>query len=60
MTAITPLLLRADQVAEVMAISPSTVWTWARNGKLPKPVKWQGVTVWRMQDLQEHVDGLAP
>lgn len=58
MTDVPPMLLRADQVAKALGIGQSTVWRWAREGALPKPIKWRGVTVWRTKDLQEMIDGL--
>lgn len=58
MTAVTPMLLRANQVAAALGIGRSTLWRWVKEGKLPKPVKWQGVTVWRVKDLEEMIDGM--
>lgn len=60
MTAVTPMLLRVKQVAAMLGIGRTTVYRYVKEGKLPKPIKWQGVTVWRMQDLQDHVDGMQP
>jgi predicted DNA-binding transcriptional regulator AlpA len=54
-----PLLLRDTQVAEVLSISRKTVWNRVKSGALPKPIKWQGVTVWRMSDLQDFVSKMA-
>jgi predicted DNA-binding transcriptional regulator AlpA len=60
MTAVTPMLLRVNQVAEILGIGRTTVWKYAKEGKLPKPIKWQGNTVWRVKDLEEFVEGLSP
>jgi excisionase family DNA binding protein len=54
------MLLRVNQVAEILGIGRTTVWKYAKEGKLPKPIKWQGNTVWRVKDLEEFVEGLSP
>ena len=59
MTTVTPMLLRVNQVAEMLGIGRSTVWRWVKEGKMPKPIKWQGVTAWRVKDLEEFIDGLS-
>ncbi|MGH1412115.1 MAG: helix-turn-helix transcriptional regulator [Pelagimonas sp.] len=59
MTAIQPILLRAGQVALLLSISEQTVRNRVNAGRLPKPIKWEGVTVWRRKDLEDFVDGLA-
>jgi prophage regulatory protein len=33
------------------AIARETVWRWAKDGRLPGPVKIQGTTRWRLSDL---------
>ena len=56
---IQPILLRAHQVATLLGIHRNTVWNRVRADKLPKPVKWDGVTVWRRSDIEEFVDKLG-
>lgn len=53
MTQVAPLLVRVDQVAAMLAISRRTVWSRVKAGKLPGPIKWNGLTVWKVKDLQE-------
>ena len=60
MTAVTPMLLRVKQVAAMLGIGRTTVYRYVQQGKLPKPIKWQGVTVWRVKDLEEMIEGLKP
>jgi predicted DNA-binding transcriptional regulator AlpA len=60
MTKVTPKLVRAKEVGEMMGIGRTTVWRYAKEGKLPKPIKWQGHTVWRVADLEEFINSLAP
>lgn len=44
--------LRAWDVAKLLGISIPTVWRWAREGKLPKPVKIsQRITVWKKTEI---------
>ena len=40
-------------VAERYSIARSTVWHWESNGMMPKPVKLNGSTRWRLSDLEE-------
>lgn len=60
MTAVTPMLVRVNQVAAMLGIGRSTVWRYVKQGKLPKPIKWQGNTVWRVKDLEEFIQRLSP
>lgn len=60
MTAVTPMLVRVNQVAAMLGIGRSTVWRYVKQGKLPKPIKWQGNTVWRVKDLEEFIERLSP
>lgn len=32
-------------------VSRATIWRWVREGKLPNPVKINGSTRWRSEDL---------
>lgn len=54
-----PLLLRVGQVAALLGVSVNTVWNRAKAGKLPKPVKWEGVTVWKRAEIEAFVNSLA-
>jgi len=52
--------LRAQQVADHLGISKSSVWRWASENRLPKPIKLAGrTTVWDAADVQETVEKLA-
>ena len=45
-------LLRLPQVAEMLCVSKSTVWQYAREGKLPKATKLSPrVSVWKLSDV---------
>ncbi len=44
--------IRVSQVAELLGISKSTVWQYAREGKLPKAIKLSPrVSVWKESDV---------
>ena len=44
--------LRLPQVAELLGVSKSTVWMYAREGKLPKATKLSPrVSVWKKSDV---------
>jgi len=45
-------LLRLPQVAELLGVSKSTVWMYAREGKIPKASKLSPrVSVWKEEDI---------
>ena len=35
----------------MLPVSEKTLWTWAKLGKFPKPIKMNGATVWRAADV---------
>ena len=48
----TERVLRVPKVAEKLSISVSTVWQYARQGKIPKPIKLSPrVSVWKESDI---------
>lgn len=52
-------LLRPKAAAAMLAISPNTLWRWARERKdFPSPVKLgPGSTAWRLADLEAFIAG---
>jgi len=52
------LLVRAPEVATILAISVREVWRKTSDGTLPAPIKLGNSTRWRMADLEEFVEGL--
>ena len=49
--------LKATQVAERYGVSVPTVWTWAKDGRLPQPHKLaENTTRWRLSELEAHDD----
>lgn len=50
-------LLRVKEVAEKLSIGVTTVWLYAREGKLPKPTKISPrVTVWKESDINKFIE----
>ena len=47
-----PKLLRAPQVAALLAISRPAVYRLAKTGKLPSPVKVGNCQRWRKSDIE--------
>jgi predicted DNA-binding transcriptional regulator AlpA len=47
------LYVSASQLAERYSVSRATVWRWAANGLLPKPVKLSSSTTrWRLSEIE--------
>lgn len=48
--------LRPKDAAAFLQIGLSTLWAWAKQGKVPPPVKMGGrCTVWRRADLESYL-----
>lgn len=54
-----PLLLRDVQVASILGVHRNTIWNRVRQGRFPKPIKWDGITVWRRKDIEDVVEALG-
>lgn len=50
-----PLLVNDKKAAELLSIGRSTLWRGVEQGIFPKPVKFGGITRWRVADLQQFV-----
>ena len=46
------LLLSAAELARLLGVSRSTVWTWHSSGKIPLPVRIGGTTRWRRREIE--------
>lgn len=52
--------LRDVDVAEMLGIKRATVWIWAKEGKIPKPIKISGKCArWRAEDLEKWEQALV-
>ena len=52
-------LVRLPTVQRLFSISAPTVWRWAKNGELPKPLRVGGITCWRVGDLRAKLTTLT-
>ena len=51
------LYLSVKEVAERYGVSVKTVWTWSRNGVLPRPIHLGNrCTRWNLKDLEDFED----
>ena len=52
--------IRVNQVAEMLGVSASTVWMYAREGKLPKATKLSPrVSVWKKSDVMALIEKVS-
>ncbi len=42
-------------LAELLDISPATIWDWVKHGHLPRPIKIGGSSRWRWSDVEKHL-----
>lgn len=50
----------ANTLADLLETTPSTIWRWSKNGRLPKPVKLgEGTTRWKIEEVNEALAKLA-
>lgn len=54
-----PIVWASDKLlAEIYGVSRATIWRWANQGILPKPVKLSaGVTRWKVADIDQLHEG---
>ncbi len=44
--------LSTRQASALIGCGRSTIWHWAANGVVPKPIKIGGMTRWKLSDLE--------
>ncbi|HEC58758.1 hypothetical protein LCGC14_2674970 [marine sediment metagenome] len=44
--------LSVDSVAKRFEVSKATIWRWTQCQQLPKPVKLNGSTRWKLSDIE--------
>ena len=50
-------LLTVKDVADILSIGVRTVWRWAAQGKIPRPIRLARNTLrWKASQLQEYMD----
>lgn len=45
-------LIRDEDVAKMLGCGKSTVWRWAAEGVIPKPVKIGGLSRWLASEIE--------
>lgn len=51
--------IRDTDLADRYSVSRTTIWRWARDGVLPKPLKISSAcTRWRLEDIERRDAGL--
>lgn len=55
-----PLLLRVDEVAQLLGLSERSVWRMQSAGRLPSGVRLAGSIRWRRAEIEAWVDAGCP
>ncbi|MFH0964723.1 MAG: helix-turn-helix domain-containing protein [Planctomycetota bacterium] len=55
-----PLLLKAEELGQLLGVSRGTIWSWHSSGKIPLPVRIGGATRWRRDEILAWVEAGAP
>jgi len=50
-----PNLLNVKQLAERLGVAQSTIWNYAKNGVLPKPLKLGQLSRWDASEVEAHI-----
>lgn len=45
------MFLTVDEAAQRYKVTKDCIWRWVRADKFPKPVKLNGATRWKVEDL---------
>ncbi len=53
-------LLTVDDVADILKVSPRTIWRMRSSRQLPKPVKIGGGIRWRQPDIETWISEGCP
>lgn len=54
-----PEFVRTTQLAAWLDVDPKTLYRWADEGRLPKPIKLgQRIRVWRVEDVRQALANL--
>ena len=52
--------VRAQELARQLGVSRATIWLWAKDGRLPPPIKLgPRVTVWDMAKVEKWIEDLG-
>lgn len=59
LTDTSPALLNDKEVANLIGVHPATVWSKAKTGDLPKPIKFAGRTLWRRDEIMAAIEAAS-
>jgi len=54
------LLISATELADLLGVNKSTVWSWHSSGRIPLPVRLGGTTRWRTEEIRQWIDAGCP
>lgn len=49
----TNILISDHEASKLLGCGRSTLWRWAANGTIPKPLKIGGASRWKLSDLED-------
>jgi predicted DNA-binding transcriptional regulator AlpA len=52
---VTPALITAAELAEMLNVSLRTLWRWRSGRKVPEPVQLGGVVRWRLDEIRKWI-----
>ena len=55
-----PLLLTADALARLLAVSKLSIWRWRSAGRLPAPLRIGRVIRWRRSEIETWLAARCP
>ena len=55
----TDTLLTDREVAAILGCSRSSLWRWAADGTVPRPLRIGGMSRWRQSDIKGLIDQAA-
>ena len=55
-----PIVIGVEEFAQLMGVTPRTIWRWDSTGKVPEPVRPGGAVRWRLADIKKWIDAGCP
>ena len=50
------VLLSAKELATMLGVNRSTIWSWFNSGRIPAPVRIGGTTRWRRREIEQWIE----
>ena len=55
-----PKYMRMKQLKKMIPVSHTTIWTWVKKNKFPKPIKiGANTTVWVYDEVKQYLDSMG-